>query len=161
MAVDGSEGSKSAIEEAIRVFKPTRDTVDIITVIDSDSIVHEECITDDLNRSYKIAQDILSESVKKFVDKGFFGINTYSPVGEIRDEIIKYMNEKGPFEMIIVGSRGLSVFKRIMLGSVSEYLVHHSPIPVYVVKGNHSQIYNQHHPTNTTTRGPSPVLPAI
>ncbi|KAL7063465.1 hypothetical protein AAHC03_01594 [Spirometra sp. Aus1] len=34
---------------------------------------------------------------------------------------------------IIVGSRGLNAIGRSLLGSVSNYLVHHSPIPVTVV----------------------------
>jgi len=36
-------------------------------------------------------------------------------------------------DMIVMGSRGLSAVKRAMLGSVSEYVVRHSMLPVVVV----------------------------
>lgn len=37
-------------------------------------------------------------------------------------------------DMIIVGSRGLGNVKKVVLGSVSNYIVNHSNIPVLVVK---------------------------
>ena len=36
-------------------------------------------------------------------------------------------------EFIVIGSRGLSKVRRTILGSVSEYVVHHSRIPVVIV----------------------------
>ena len=34
---------------------------------------------------------------------------------------------------IVVGCRGLGVVKRMLLGSVSDYVLHHSTIPVAVI----------------------------
>lgn len=42
--------------------------------------------------------------------------------------------EKNNFDMIVVGSRGLGNVKKIILGSVSNYVVNHSKVPVLVVK---------------------------
>jgi nucleotide-binding universal stress UspA family protein len=37
---------------------------------------------------------------------------------------------------LVMGSRGLGAFKRAFLGSVSDYIVHHSEVPVIIVKGD-------------------------
>lgn len=39
-------------------------------------------------------------------------------------------------DLILVGTRGLSKMRRTFLGSVSDYCVHHSPVPVLVCKRN-------------------------
>jgi nucleotide-binding universal stress UspA family protein len=36
--------------------------------------------------------------------------------------------------MVVVGARGLGGFKGMMLGSVSQHVVHHAPCPVLVVR---------------------------
>jgi hypothetical protein len=36
--------------------------------------------------------------------------------------------------LLIVGTRGLSEFKGMLLGSVSKYCLQHSPVPVAVVR---------------------------
>ncbi|OQX67606.1 MAG: hypothetical protein B6A08_14490 [Sorangiineae bacterium NIC37A_2] len=39
-------------------------------------------------------------------------------------------------DVIVVGSRGLGAFKRVLLGSVSSYVVHHAGRPVLVIPGD-------------------------
>jgi nucleotide-binding universal stress UspA family protein len=47
--------------------------------------------------------------------------------------IIGYASEKG-VDLIVVGSRGLTGFKRFLLGSVANALVGNAPCPVMVVR---------------------------
>ncbi|KAF0991911.1 hypothetical protein HZS_2558 [Henneguya salminicola] len=47
-------------------------------------------------------------------------------------ELVKVIEERG-ISWIIIGSRGLDTLRRTILGSVSDYLLHHSPVPVTVV----------------------------
>ncbi|KAL3852267.1 hypothetical protein ACJMK2_015932 [Sinanodonta woodiana] len=37
-------------------------------------------------------------------------------------------------DLIVTGSRRLGKFQRTMLGSVSDYIIHHSPVPVFVCR---------------------------
>ena len=53
--------------------------------------------------------------------------------GNVGSEIVKYA-QKGKYDMIIIGARGLSGTKEKFLGSVSNQVMHKSNIPVLVVK---------------------------
>ena len=54
--------------------------------------------------------------------------------GEIGYNIIKATHGKIKFDMIVMGSRGRSNTKEIFFGSVSNYVIHTSKIPVLIVK---------------------------
>jgi nucleotide-binding universal stress UspA family protein len=53
--------------------------------------------------------------------------------GMVIDELLEFISQDPP-SLLVVGSRGLSAAKRIILGSVSESLVHSAPCPVLVDK---------------------------
>jgi len=55
-------------------------------------------------------------------------------LGEIGYNIIKSTHGKTKFDMIVMGSRGRSVRKELFFGSVSNYVIHTSKIPVLIVK---------------------------
>jgi nucleotide-binding universal stress UspA family protein len=63
---------------------------------------------------------------------------------------------RNPQELVVVGSRGLSRGRRLLMGSVSSGLVSEAPCPVLVVRGAH-----EHRPTSSppatraATGGPS------
>lgn len=54
--------------------------------------------------------------------------------GDIGYNIIKLAHGKEHFDMIVIGSRGRSSTKEMFFGSVSNYVIHTSKIPVVVVK---------------------------
>ena len=49
-------------------------------------------------------------------------------------EIICKVAEEEDVAMIIVGTRGLGKVRRAIMGSVSDYVVHHAPCPVIVCR---------------------------
>lgn len=53
--------------------------------------------------------------------------------GHTGSEIVKFA-EKGKFDMIVVGARGMGGAKEAFLGSTSNYVMHKTKIPVLVVK---------------------------
>jgi len=54
-------------------------------------------------------------------------------VGQPAAEIVAAA-ERGRVDLVVVGARGLGMFGRLVLGSVSDRVVHHAPCPVIVVK---------------------------
>jgi len=40
--------------------------------------------------------------------------------------------EEGKFNMVVMGSRGLGVIRRQLLGSVSDYVLHHCNVPITI-----------------------------
>ncbi len=80
----------------------------------------------------KIANNIMTEAKKrasennvKFQDKIIHGI-----AGK---DIVKFAEDNN-FDLIAIGSRGLGSIKEAFLGSVSNYIVHKSNVPVLIVK---------------------------
>ena len=55
-------------------------------------------------------------------------------------------------DFIVIGARGLGKVRRTILGSVSDYIVHHSKVPVTVVPPESWRHHYPHrYPTNTDT----------
>lgn len=59
---------------------------------------------------------------------------THLVQGRAPDEMVALAKEIGA-DLIVVGSRGLGPVRRLVLGSVSEGIVHHASCPVLVVRG--------------------------
>ena len=53
--------------------------------------------------------------------------------GHTGSEIVKFA-EKGKYDMVVIGARGLGGAKEAFLGSTSNYVMHKTKIPVLVVK---------------------------
>lgn len=53
--------------------------------------------------------------------------------------IVSKVNELG-IQLIIMGSRGLSTVRRTILGSVSDYVLHHSQIPICIIPADYAKV---------------------
>ena len=54
--------------------------------------------------------------------------------GSKKGETICRVAEEEEAVMVVVGTRGLGKVKRTIMGSVSDYVVHHAPCPVIVCR---------------------------
>jgi len=75
---------------------------------------------------------ILAEGAEKVKAEGV-EVDTILREGHAVHEIVKAA-EEGKFDLIVMGARGLSRIKEIILGSVSDGVIRNAPCPVLVTK---------------------------
>jgi len=59
--------------------------------------------------------------------------NTLAVIGAAGEEIVSQA-KRGEFDQVVMGNRGRSAIKELLLGSVSEYVLHHAHCPVTIVR---------------------------
>ena len=59
--------------------------------------------------------------------------NTIAVAGSPGQEIVSQAR-RGGFDQVVMGNRGHSAIKELLLGSVSEYVLHHAQCPVTIVR---------------------------
>lgn len=133
VAVDGSESAKKAFEESIYLAQKCNSKLDVIhVVLDStysgDSATAFELIEDLKEKGRKLLEQCKSQAIKNNVL-----VETLLELGDHAQVIIDIAN-KNNYDLIIMGSRGLTVFKELLLGSVSFKVIHHARCAVMVVR---------------------------
>lgn len=138
-AIDGSPPGNEALEVAIDLASRYGSALTILAVAPiipvyiapTEPLVPAEIPSTDLPRYRKIVEAALQQAraggVKNATGVAYEGV--------VVDQILDHL-EKHPTDLVVVGSRGLSVAKRILLGSVSTAIVTHAPCPVLVVRGS-------------------------
>ncbi len=137
LAIDGSEPSQKAAEKALKLAKVFSAKVTIISVaVPVPTPIHWSgthfYYEEHLKRQKEQAEEIL-EKQKKLFHENSIEVTTVLKTGDPADEICQFANS-GDFNMIIMGSKGLSGIKRALIGSVANYVIQCSNIPVFVVK---------------------------
>ncbi|EWG08099.1 MAG: UspA domain-containing protein [Candidatus Aramenus sulfurataquae] len=135
VAYDGSENSKRALNVAIELASKYSAKLDVVEVVDSTIFAGAGIApvpAEVIESVYNKAKSDVEEAKKQAASKG---VNAEGVVleGEPAGAILDYV-AKNKVDLIVTGSRGLSTFKRILLGSVSTRIVEEAKIPVLVVK---------------------------
>jgi nucleotide-binding universal stress UspA family protein len=136
VAVDGSPHADRALEVGVNLAKHYNAVLSIVTVIPAPVVVTttEPWIPPQLPEAEaKYYQDLLAKSKKKAEDLGVVPKKTDCLEGHVVEELLTYVEKEVP-DLLIVGSRGLSTARRLLLGSVSDALVHHVKCPIFIVK---------------------------
>ena len=132
--LDGSKNSWRGLEMAISIARQFGATITGVYSIYAPP--HSEF------RGVGSVEKSLNIEVKKFLDEakvlaGQNGIvlNERLMRGDIGYNIVKLAhNKKEKFNLIVIGTRGRGSVKEMFFGSVSNYVIHTSKIPVLIVK---------------------------
>jgi nucleotide-binding universal stress UspA family protein len=142
VAVDGSENSAKALDFALDLAEKYSAKVAILNVYESPAMgvvpqsagyfgdnmpffandltkYHEEILTKALTRAKEVKPDL--------------EISTALRDGDPALEIVAMAKDEG-FDVIVVAHRGMGRVREVLLGSVSEKVVHLAPCPVIIVR---------------------------
>ncbi len=132
VAVDGSEQSYHAVQEAVEVTKRNGGKLQIVTVKDNKRYYGMAGAgfveTPGLDQ---MAQEILNEASRLVGDKVEVTLQELSGTPKYR--IVSFAEEHN-IDLIVIGSTGAGVIDKLMLGSTTQYVVSHAPCNVMVIK---------------------------
>ena len=132
LATDGSDDAALAARAAVDIARKTGSELHVVHAWHSvPSTRFESYIHAQLKRE---GREVLAEQVERIKGDGANVAEAHLREGPAVDEILDLAKEVGA-DLIVIGSRGLGPVKRVILGSVSEGVVHHATCPVLVLRG--------------------------
>jgi nucleotide-binding universal stress UspA family protein len=135
VATDGSEPSINVADYAISVAKNYCTQLMILNVIPSDMSLFGPEVPPHLNELKEEAQMYLDKLVQK-AKTGYDGIQVESKIiasPSVVGGIVNFAENEG-VDLIVVGTRGRSSLKKLLLGSVASGIVSYAHCPVMIVK---------------------------
>lgn len=135
VAIDGSESGERALGKAIEEAKKWDADLHAIYVVESglfSSLPMDNTLEVIYSLLEKEGEDLLAESRAQAESAGV-SLNTHIRQGHAGSEIIALAEELSA-DLILLGSHGKSEVDRLLLGSVTDYVVRHSRITTTVVR---------------------------
>jgi nucleotide-binding universal stress UspA family protein len=133
--VDGSDNSLRALDHALFLAKKAGSSVTAMHVIEKPPTVYVESqkLLNDIMAKYRAESGKVLDRCKQQAEKSGVEIETVIAEGDAASNITGYAG-KEDFDVIVIGSRGLGRFKEMVLGSVSNKVLHHAKSSVLIVK---------------------------
>jgi nucleotide-binding universal stress UspA family protein len=140
--VDFSEGAAEALSYAYALAEPFGARVHLLHVWEMPHWGGPELLVQIpggqseylRDRIRQDAEESLARLSKQVAKPDGVTLTTALSVGDARLEIVRTARED--FDLLIMGTHGRRGLSRLLLGSVAEYVVRHSPCPVLVVRAS-------------------------
>ncbi len=134
LATDGSKAAQAATAYLKELPLPPSTTLRITAVVTLPALAIEAASVRDFKRTALDEARRLVEATRATLAPRGYPIETDVAVGDPRVEIVRQAEEWGA-DLIVLGARGLGMFKRLLLGSVSLAIARQARCSVLVVKG--------------------------
>ena len=135
IAVDGSHEAEWAFNKAVEVAKRNDAQLTVVNVIDSRTYssyeVYDAQFTE---KSKNFSEDLLQGYKEVATNAGVTQVTTRLEFGSPKAIIPKKLATELGIDLIMCGTSGLNAVERFIVGSVSEFIVRHSPCDVLVVR---------------------------
>ncbi len=123
VGVDGSEYSKRALEEAIRIGKKFEAEITVV------SVFHPAPTPSAHEFSHRVLEDAKVVLEDEKVKYKLVSVTSTNP-----SKVIMDMAGDGKFDLVVIGRRGIGAAHALVLGSVCSRVTCESPINVLIVK---------------------------
>lgn len=131
--LDGSANSIRGLDEAIRIARQSHATITGIFVISAPPVLAYQARMFK-EKTFKDVKRHLEKAQVRAAKNGIL-LNYKILSGDPGDIIVKLANSKANgYNLIVMGHRGISAVKELFLGSVSNYVLHKSKIPILIAK---------------------------
>ena len=131
VAVDGSDFSDMAVDQAISLGRICNSQIFVISVVDLYPEQMEVAPALVEKMSEEVRQHL--DKAKKKVDKASIPCETIVHMGGKPHEFIVQVAKDKGIDLICMGTHGRSGLKRMLMGSVAQNVIGHAPCPVLVV----------------------------
>ncbi len=133
--LDGSKNSIRGLDKAISFAKACHSTITALYVKSVPPIYALHPLGFMSLNQVKEAKKFLISAKTRAAKKGILLTHKIIVAGDPGFDIVRFAhNKKNKVDMIVIGSRGRSKAKEVFLGSVSNYVLHKSKLPLLVVK---------------------------
>ena len=133
VAVDDSETSKKAFDQSVFLAQKCSSKLYVIHVVLDWEYGGDSAATFELIDEIRANGRELLERCKTLALKSNVQVETLLEQGDYAQEIIE-VAKRNDCDLIIMGSRGMSPIKELLLGSVSLKVMHHASCPVMIVR---------------------------
>ena len=134
VAVDGSPDAEQALTEAIDLAESEHTPITLITAVTRVPSTAYLRAGEELRwlveDAHTEAEAILRRARERIPDG--LPVTVVLTERPIRTALIDQI-AKGRHDLVVMGSRGRGAVRAALLGSVSHYVLHHSPVPVLIV----------------------------
>lgn len=134
--LDGSKLARAAVDEVMPIAKATNALITLVSVMEPIMDRHFEPYAhgEDVSISEAIEIYLEGESRQLAEDTGLIVTSMLlGGFGEKPGEVIARFAADSGFDMIAMSTRGLSGFKRLILGSVANQVLHNAEVAVLLL----------------------------
>lgn len=130
--LDGSKNSLRGLDEAIYLARQCQATITGLYVVPMAKPQTSSQISYVEKYHLNNAAQFMTKAKKRSAQNGIL-FDDKIVYGEEGPKIINFATSKS-YDIIIIGSRGMSPLKEAFLGSTSNFVLHKSKVPVLIVK---------------------------
>lgn len=133
VCTDGSKTANKAVEVAAKYANISGSELMVLTVVEDD-VSREQIVHDKYGVKQREANSII-DGAREIIGQVASEISIINrvAVGPVSEEIIRIAEEEGA-QSIFVGATGSNRIQRMLLGSVTDDIIHYSHCPVTVVR---------------------------
>jgi nucleotide-binding universal stress UspA family protein len=135
VAVDGSPDAEQALTQAIDLASCEHARLTLFSAVQTPPAITYngmggDVVTRLVRETEQEAQALLRDAVQRVPED--VSVTSVLSAEPVRTALVHQI-ETGEHDLVVMGSRGRGALRSALLGSVSHYVLHHSPVPVLIV----------------------------